>query len=674
MKTTLTKSLLALLACLFVTTTTWAQIEGEGEEEVTYEIPTPSTLVENELNIVGSTDVTVEQYPRTGYDADGFDFDFTEAITKLGVPSAEEFSAILLDLLYAPQYFMGDETLPGGPKLDTLSHEFTANNGFWMRPVLDEDENETTELASAPYGSDDKFYAEAFAFDAETGKFTFNVGQYPNQLRGGQNYYANIYIVYGDKAWRLHFEFTVIKQDTGTLADYNKVGEATNIVEQEPTTNYSTVGVVVDMETIAAELGCAVEDIRMAALNTDGDFAGTTANNGGFWFNADGTVCNWGSEAKIFIEPNTEGNYSLLNVGQYPSALGVGDETSATVYFIGGENYYALTVTLQVIAPQQPDVEFKSVDERGLVALSLVRNDYPCDQYPKIELSEIESILGTTSPKLYGLATDENAEKLGSIYTDAYSCDPNPGFWLNAEGRVSVWGDSNARVGVSYLSDGTFQLFQHPGRNAVGETFTTTLFLVNITSGDMMTVNLSVRFVDEISEKEIVGSEDGLLIPVGKDNFEVVVDLKPAADSLGVSIEDLLSETPHLRGFMKSGIYGEAQDASTGLGFDEDGGYNIYGNIYFTIEYDAVRDEVLLTSSCTSDITEGFNVPIKFCFEVDDKQYVVNARLVSEDVYVGIDKVGAENADHLIYDLAGRRIEKPVRGLYIQQGRKVVIK
>lgn len=663
---------MALLACLFVTTA-WAQSEGD---EVTYEIPEPATLVESKLNVVGTSEVVVEQYGRADYSADAIEVDINEAMTKLGIASLEEFAAIIPEILYCTKYFMGDEALPGGPKLDTLSNEATAQYpGFWMRPVLDEDENETGELASAPYAEADKFYAEAFAINAETGILSFNVGQYPNQLQGGESYTASMYIIYGDKAWRLHFTFKVLKIEAGSLADYNKVGEDTKTVEQEPTTNYMTVAVPVDIEAIAAELGCDVADIQLFALNDAGEFAPrATANNGGFWFNADGAVVGWGSGCTIFIEPATLNDFSVFNVGQYPSALGAGDKASATIYFIGGENYYALTITLNVISPQPIDTDFNIVDERGLVALTLARGsgDYTCDQYPKISLTTLEEVIGTASPKLYGLATDENAELYGSPYSDAYSCDPNPGFWLNAEGRVSIWGDSNARVGVSYLADGTFQLFQYPDRNAVGDVFTTQLFLANPTTSDMMKINLTVKFVSEIEEVEIVGSQE-VNIPVGADNVEVVFDLAPAAEALGVTVEELLDEeNACLRGFTKAGVYGEAQPASTGLGFDIDGGFNPYGSIYFIIELDAVRNEILMTTVSDVEIPDNFNVPAQFCIQVDGKQYVYNAHLVSESIYVGIDEVKSAKTDNSVFDLSGRRVQKATRGVYIQNGKKVI--
>ena len=118
MKTTLFKSFMALVACLFVSTA-WAQSEGD---EVTYDIPTPATIVEKDLNVVGTSEVLVEQYARADYTADALELDINEVMTKLGIASLEEFAAILPDILYCTEYFMGDEAYPGGPKLDTLSN------------------------------------------------------------------------------------------------------------------------------------------------------------------------------------------------------------------------------------------------------------------------------------------------------------------------------------------------------------------------------------------------------------------------------------------------------------------------------------------------------------------------------------------------------------------------
>ena len=64
------------------------------------------------------------------------------------------------------------------------------------------------------------------------------------------------------------------------MANYNKVGEETVVVEQGPTDDYSTSAVKPDVEAIAAALGCEVSSLGIAALDDKDNFGNSTANNG----------------------------------------------------------------------------------------------------------------------------------------------------------------------------------------------------------------------------------------------------------------------------------------------------------------------------------------------------------------------------------------------------------
>ena len=643
-------------------------------EKPSYEVPEPATLVETLLNVVSEKEVTVHQFPRGGYDSDEVKVDFADALEALGIPSNEVLVDEMGQLIYAPVYNDGDVEEGGGMKKDTLSNQYTANApGFWFRPVQDENGEENGECASSGWGDTDKFFVESFSYDAENDSLVCRLGQYPGVLKGEESWYANIYLIWGDKACRIRYTIVVDQREQGNgLAGMNKVGEETVTVEQEPTTDYSTKAVQPDLEAIAEALGCETAAIGWVALDDTDNFAGSTANNGGFWFSAAGTVTSWGASAAIFVEPATNGDYSTLNVGQYPNALAVDDEVSASVYFVNGDNYYTYTVNLKIIQPEFVEQDFKSVAERTFSVQTLVRNAYDCDQTWTMPVEDIEAILGTSSPTLYGLTIDSIADVQGK-YSNKYSCDPKPGFWLNTEGEVSVWGDANARVGISFLSDGTFQFFQHPNRNSLGDIFKTQLFLVNEGTNEMITFNISVRFVESLEEKEVVASED-VVFGVSEDETGYQIDLSRAAEALGVSVEDLVAEeNNYLRGLTTSGIYGEHCNCSNGLSFDLDGGYNSYGNLYFTIDPDG-----MLTIACYEEIDETYDVRAQFCFEVGDKQYVYYARFVSQTIYeeirTGVESIDGEKAEGQVYDLSGRKVEKPVRGLYIQQGRKFIVK
>ena len=470
-----------------------------------------------------------------------------------------------------------------------------------------------------------------FTYNADGNTLTCLLGQYPGVCKDNEEWFAYVYIVYGDKAYRIKYTLKLLEKEQGSgMSSYTKVGEASVTVEQEPTNDFSTISVKPDMEAIAAALGCAVGAVGMVALDDKDNFGNNTANYGGFWFNDAGTVVAYGAGCAIFIEPMNANDFSVLNVGQYPDRFAIGDEVSASVYFMNGENYYQYTVTMKIVEPKLVEHGFKSVATRTAQIQALPSaNVYPIDATYEISLDDIEALIGTSDPTLYGLNNDSIAAIKGQ-YSNAYSCDPKPGFWLHKDGYVSVWGDANARVGISY-ANGVFQFFQYPGRNSVGDNFKTTLFLVNEDTEEMITINFIVSFVDKLTPVETVGSEN-ITLPVDGAGMLVKIDAQKACDALGITIDDLLNPNNYyLRGFTKEGIYGEAVNADNGLSFSiEDGGYDSYGDIFFTVEQDG--DDVVI-NIVGIDVDDDYTVDGQFCIEVDDLRYVYYVKFVSPAIY-----------------------------------------
>ena len=642
-----------------------------GGEEV--ELPEIKTLKEAELNIVGSKEVIVEQYPRTGYDADAVEVELDDILAAFGIEDATLIQNALDKMLYSTKLGTVDD---GFLKLDSLTNAFTANApGFWYSDAWDAEGKPYGEVASAGYGASCKFYMEGFAFDAETKKMTCNLGQYPGNLNGGENWWAYIYLLYGEKAYRVKYTLNVLEREQGNgLADFTKVGEEEVTVKQAPNSDYATTTLRPDLEAIAALLGCEVADIKMEALDAFESFGTPTANNGGYWFSGDGTIINWGENAKMFIEPVTSGDYSRLNVGMYPNVLEVGQTTSATVYFVFGDKYYAYTVILEAIQQQQSGDEFENVHAISFTVQAIPsETDYPIEDNFVIDPSVVESYIGTTDPVLYGPASDAKAEETGSPYSNSYSCDPKPGFWMTGDGRVGTWGDADARVGICYSSDGIFTFFQYPGRNSLGEVFQTELYLVNPENMKMLTFKINVAFVETVVKTEEVGSAD-IAVAVAADDKSFDIDLAPAAEALGVTVDELLDDdAQYLYGLNIDGFYTAVPNMLDGLFYTMQGFYDIDGPIQVTFDKDG--DKVKLNTFCAQAVPEDFSVKAKFCFEKDGKRFVYNVTLSSEALYTGIENIASDNHNNgQIYDLSGRKVLKPTRGLYIQNGRKIVIK
>ena len=254
---------------------------------------------------------------------------------------------------------------------------------------------------------------------------------------------------------------------------------------------------------------------------------------------------------------------------------------------------------------------------------------YPIDGTFDIPVEDIEALIGTASPTLYGL----NNDSIGAIkgqYSNAYSCDPKPGFWLDKDGFVSVWADANARMGICY-ANGSFQFFQYPGRSSIGDVFKSTLFLVNEETEKMITINFTVNFVEKLTPVEVVGSEN-ITLPVTPEDTSVKLDVTKACEALNITVDDLMSpDNYYLRGLTTDGVFGEAANADNGLSFNMEGGFDGYGDIYFVLEQDG--DDVFITIGCVSDVDDDYSVDGQFCIEVNDQRYVYYVKFVSPAIY-----------------------------------------
>lgn len=315
------------------------------------EIPAPTTLVEKDLNIVGEKEIVVEQFPRSGYDSDAVQLEIGDAVAKLGFESAELLADVLGDVLYCTQYNEGDIEEGGGLKMAELTNQSSAGApGFWLHAVQNEAGEETGECARAGYGGEDKFFVETFAFNAETGVLTCKLGQMPSLLKANEQWWVNVYLLRGDKAYRIKYTLKINEREQGSgVEGMNKVGEDIITAEILPDpTNYTHVDIHPDVDAIAAALGCEVGDFDMQALDDTNNWAIPTSNNGGFWFSQAGTVIGYGTNSYFFIDPVTANDYSHLQIGQNPGHLVSGEEYRTKLYFVNGNNYYELTVILSV--------------------------------------------------------------------------------------------------------------------------------------------------------------------------------------------------------------------------------------------------------------------------------------------------------------------------------------
>ena len=166
------------------------------------EIPVPTTLVEKELNIVGEKEIVVEQEPRDVYKADTVKLNISDAISELGIDNELILTHLIGEILYCTDGFYSDAGL--FLKKDILS------NGcyFCLGAIQNNEGNETGECSITSTGKN-KFNLLFFDYTPETFELSCQLSLHPGFMNDGDSYFANLYLIYGEKAYKLVYRLKI---------------------------------------------------------------------------------------------------------------------------------------------------------------------------------------------------------------------------------------------------------------------------------------------------------------------------------------------------------------------------------------------------------------------------------------------------------------------------------
>lgn len=671
--------------------------DKEATFDISYKVtktpdaPAPTTVVPAELNIVGTATAWAKRLDNQGYEATVMKIDAKDIREKLGIPQE-------LMLAYIPQLVYTDslEAATGLINTDSVSNTYTAGApGWWMQCALypqghEQQGEKSPNLGATPYGSSCNIFLEAFAYNAETDSITCNMGQYPGNNAAGDSVSANVYIIYGDKAYKMNYQVVFEAAPALGLSDMTQAGSnKQSFTCYDDDADYQPYTLTIDMEAVKTALGAeSLDAIGMTVKKSDDElYVGNgTANKGGFWIDEAGFASTWASGA-LFFEPVTADDYSTMNIGLHPQVKANSGETySVSIYFTYGEKYYNVDVDMTIGTKEKADQStWETVETKPAVIQVITSADTYFTEGAQtvytLTAEQMNTALGTTSAVMYCTVHDTITAQKGILYAPytQYLCDPAPGVWLNKDGWGQAWsGKEDVPVGICYdTTTGEFDIYQVPGINAVGSTFKAPIYFVNETTGKMIKIDFTIQFVDELVSAEIVGTEN-IMMPVTLNDFTADFDLAKAAEALGTTAEELYN-TPCLMGLQSNGLYSTGTALSNGVNLGTDGFATDMGDINISIakeETSATGYQFIAYSN--TEVAEDYKATTSICFEINGKRYVYNITMLSENGYItGIDKVEAEvnNAKAAIYDLSGRAISAPTqKGIYIVNGKKVVIK
>lgn len=661
-----------------------------GEKQVTFdvslkikEINIPETTnALSELNIIQKLSAEMHQYARSSDYSEADTIDFKGIAEKLGT-NPETFSVGISKIVFATTL---DADNPEEVKGDLLTNVPTyGSTGWWF------DTSQDTPLYSTFVAKENGvFSVDGFALDPETEELIFNVGQKGGALPiNGSDYDLGvinevstpIYFVFDGNAVELTVKLIIDEREKVPFSEMTEVGSETIVKEMDPDGSYSTVSFTLDMDAIATLLEVEQSEITLWAPLSETEITDeSSGERGGYWFNMDGYRASWGSGCGICTNPDNAGDFSSFAICQYPNAFEGGETGIATLYLVAGAKYYTVHVELNIRKPTNPDAPFESVANRAIRIQSLNTNVYALEMTYTIDPNEVEELIGTNSPKLYARKAPAEGEEWAEEYSKQYSCTPYPGFWMNPEGYASTYGN-NAPWGFT-VDESTFEFtFYHmPNGNQIGDEYNAVVYLVNESTCKMISFNINLRFVENVVPQAEVVAQKSLTLPVKNDSeTSTPLDVADVLEKIGFTEATQIFAVPTLSALTADGNMSDPANAAGGVWITADGvldsdpdGNNAAIGLLFSPNGEK---EIIAT---VYDMVGGWDaeakIVSKFGFQNDSKLYIFNVTFISEDVYTGIRETKTADTDATLYDLSGRRVKKAQQGVFIQGGKKLVVK
>ena len=573
---------------------------------------------------------------------------------------------------------------------DNLEIPEVAAGGAWFGRYVNYDEANDVETPlpiSCPKTWNtgyNTFYTQSMTL--ANGEFSIVSGQFLDIMKEGDTDYTYLYITVGDKAARVKVQAIVKKPEAVDPSTLVKVGETTVEVSAGIDNNHATKGFSIDMEAIVAALGCTTADLEdVYALDQDSVISDNhTENSGGFFFNAEGRIEIYGSNAAAFIARTTtslqDGKFTIGQMPNHFAAITEPTTVTLPLIFQYGVNIYVVNVAYTVVPAATPDepIVYELVARDAIYKQMVPSADtYAYSTTTSLDLAYIEGLIGTQDFKLFTdkAKTAAEGEEPTLEWSSDYTCTPAPGFWYgtttyeNKEGQEVVdnagWGSNS--FGITY-ADGVITWYQYPGQRSVGDSYLASLYLVNEETGKYLQYLLNVSFVEqETPESEDLGTIGDTIVVKPAELLDGVYtytfDSQEIADTLGVEIENM-TESISVYAF-KTPLTRQALSLEESYFGDAEG---------YTISEEKA-DEAVFSASAYANENGGFSIDadvmdltfeaknedkavLRVAFEANGKRITYVIVLVSEDSpVVGISSAKApQGRTSAIFNMGGAAV------------------
>ncbi len=450
------------------------------------------------INADAIIEVTVIDYPTTMWGGQLLTLDFTKACEVFELTEDE----ILSGLHQAP----GAPEITGFAIQGTTHADYTnpsnTNNpywGHWWR--LDGD-------VATSYSEDaSRFFVEWNGhYDEEKGQNVdayFTVGQYPDRCVAGDEFKVIEGLKYKDKrvVWVITYQIIERGEVTGGV-----VFEQTIDVVMNPRVTYDSDAVDFDINGVMAALGVTEmngDEVAVIGVNADGSYNQVPTANGGFWYDALGYPCVY--PGSFYIEYNgfmDEEGLSYLHVGQMPGELQSGYEASAKLGFMYGDKIAMLTVNLHIVAyddPETPPAGEPTTDSE----INVVIEKPWTDDYANVRFDVRDALREAFKMTTYQIHMAKVNGDLRIYCKDipeeipeemSYTSDV-PGYWLDADGNVTTYGNESAVFVCLGSSETELWMYAgnfHDAATCAPDTEVTTTYYI-CCNGGIVKANITVK-------------------------------------------------------------------------------------------------------------------------------------------------------------------------------------
>ena len=612
-------------------------------------------------------------------------YDVENSIPVTGISEALGIDSVYMKEHLSSMLFTKDYDSDNEIWAADLIHKFTStpNPGFWFDSgVWDEaTQTEGTELILGSYSAEtNKFYIAEMSYNTGTDAIDCIIGQYPGHWELKENRQADIYIVYGDKAYVLTIDLTV-DMELDPITNYNKIGEKEFIVNRDPRGGWDvTDSIPVNIAEIVATFQKAgaenvLENMGLYANDSHGSITNNyTADNAGFWMTADNTVTSYSANAaNIFIEllndsVNPQNWY--LKIGNTPNKFNGGEEFNSTLYLINGKNYYQLNVKLTMDNPQYTLSQCEIIEHDLTVQFVPLTDSW---EIGSTDVSDIDNLLGTTTGTFYGMTAAGDTTANYSV-TEA-STYGGGGFWMSAADSITGMAyaagyTGNGAYAIWYYQS-TIHWFNVPGLPVAGDVCHGTFFIADHWNGKAIKLNVTLKYVSEVITP--VGTEEVSVLgrSAEDDVYEQEFSLAAACEKLGCTEEELNESGEWLVKDANGNLIAKnAENFDDMYGFSFDAQGNTVGAT--AVVFYAGYSDGVFKSYILDDVNMMNTYKTVIYLKYNNKYYEFD--VIVNETDTGISSVDEASDDTTVYDLTGRKVLNPSKGIYVKGGKKILVK